>query len=394
MYVIGLMSGTSADGIDAALFDINGSPPNLSAQLVASYFLPYSAELRGRILKSCDIEHSRIDETTVLHFDLAATHATVVNKLIEYSGLNANQINLIGLHGQTVWHQVDAMGQVTATLQITEASVLAEQTGITTISNFRARDVALGGQGAPLTAYVDWLLLRHPDCWRAVQNIGGMGNVTFLPPLSNTSARPLAFDTGPGNALIDGAVEYISGGELIRDESGNIADTGQVGEEWLDELLEHPYLHRSPPKTTGRELFGRSLARSLVAAGRGRALTDEDIIATITMLTATSIVQAYRAFLPRFPDEIIVGGGGTHNDYLIRLMRGLAAPSTVLRHEDLGFDSDFKEAMVFAVLAYETWHGRIGTLPELTGARASAILGQITPGKNYTSLLEQTWTMQ
>jgi anhydro-N-acetylmuramic acid kinase len=288
--------------------------------------------------------------------------------------------------------RVEADGKVGATLQLTEAAILAERTGITTISNFRPRDVAAGGQGAPLTAYVDWLLLRHPTKWRAVQNIGGIGNVTFLPPLSDTRSKPLAFDTGPGNALIDSIIVQLSGGAQAFDRDAALAQRGRLDEDWLQELLAHPYYEIKPPKTTGRELFSKAMAAELVEEGQRRGNDDATILATVTALTAQSIVDAYEHFAPARVEEVILGGGGRHNPVMISLLQGLLPSTPVLTHEDVGMDSDNKEALVFAVLAHETWHARPSTLPALTGAEHPVVLGQITPGANYVDLIRRTWT--
>ena len=333
---------------------------------------------------------SRVDQIAALHVDLAEIFAECTLSLIHQAGLTAQQVDLIGSHGQTIWHNVLPSGQVNVSLQIVEAAVIAERTGITTISNFRARDIAAGGQGAPLTSYVDWLLLRHPTHWRAVQNIGGMGNVTFLPPLNNSTAQPVAFDTGPGNALLDIAVEQLTDSAATYDRDGVIARQGRVNEEWLDELLSHPYYARDYPKTTGRETFGTAAARTLVADAQRRGLASAEIIATLTALTASNIADAYERFAPAPIDEVILGGGGRHNPVMVEMLRQLLAPAAVITHEDIGMDSDFKEALVFALLAYESWHGRPATLPALTGARHPSILGQITPGSNYADLVRRT----
>ena len=270
-----------------------------------------------------------------------------------------------------------------------EAAVIAERARASPqLATFRARDIAAGGQGAPLTSYVDWLLLRHPTKWRAIQNIGGMGNVTFLPPLENTTTAPIAFDTGPGNALLDIAVSQLTDGRLNYDRDGEMAEQGRVNEEWLDALLAHPYYARDYPKTTGRETFGTAAALELVALAQSRGITDAEIIATLTALTATNIADAYKRFAPAEVDEVILGGGGRHNPVMVGMLRQLLAPATVMTHEDIGMDSDFKEALVFAISAYETWHNRPSTLPALTGARHPSILGQITPGANYVDLMQ------
>ena len=390
MIVVGLMSGTSADGVDVAICDIVGAPGNMNAVLLHGATFPYTPTMRRRILQCCDPVDSRVDQIAALNVDLAEVFADTALDLIRQAGMTPQQVDLIGSHGQTLWHNVTPSGEVSASLQVVEAAVLSERTGITTISNFRARDIAAGGQGAPLTSYVDWLLLRHPEHWRAVQNIGGMGNVTFLPPLNDGHSPPIAFDTGPGNALLDIAVTQISDGALNYDRDGKMARQGRVNEEWLDELLSHPYYARDYPKTTGRETFGTSAALQLLSQAQKRGLNGNEIIATLTALTATNIADAYKRFAPAYIHEVILGGGGRHNPVMVGLLRELLAPAMVMTHEDIGMDSDFKEALVFAILAYETWHSRPATLPALTGARKSTVLGQVTPGDNYAELIRRT----
>jgi len=393
MWIVGLMSGTSADGIDAALCEISGEPPSLTARFEQALMYPYPDGFQQRILDGCLPEHSRVDTLCQLNFDMGELFAKAALAVIEAAGKRPEDIDLIGSHGQTVWHMVQPDGQVSATLQISEASVIAERTGITTISNFRPRDIAAGGQGAPLTGYADWLLLRHPTEWRAIQNIGGMGNVTFLPPLSDTTSLPKAFDTGPGNALIDSAVSLLSNGKRAYDKDAEMARRGRIDEEWLQALLSHPYYRAQPPKTTGRELFGAAMARQLIDEAHAKGLDDDSILSTLTILTAQSIADAYRDYAPAPVTEVILGGGGRHNPLIVDMLMGLLAPAKVLTHEDLGLDSDNKEALVFALLAHETWHGRPGNYTPLTGARKSVVLGQITPGDNYGRLLQTTWCL-
>ena len=393
MLVIGLMSGTSADGVDVAIYEIMGMPGDLSAQLIVGRTFNYESKMRNRILECCDPEQSRVDEIADLNVDLAELFAKSALSVVSEAGLSTNDIDLIGSHGQTLWHNVLPSGQVSASLQIVESSVLAERTQTTTVSNFRARDIALGGQGAPLTSYVDWLLLRRPRHWRAIQNIGGMGNVTFLPPLESDNDKPIAFDTGPGNAMLDIAVNHFTGGDLTFDRDGQMARRGRINEEWLEQLLRHPYYARDYPKTTGRETFGTAAALELIAQAQARGLSDVEIIATLTALTATNIADSYQRFAPASIEEVILGGGGRRNPVMVSMLQELLAPTSVLTHEDIGLDSDFKEALVFAVLAYETWHGRTGSLPALTGASRAAVLGQITPGDNFQALLRKTYAV-
>jgi anhydro-N-acetylmuramic acid kinase len=381
MRIIGLMSGTSADGIDAALCEITGVPPRLEAKILKGLTLPYESETRERILAACNPKFSAVDELCRLNFDLARHFVRAIEALDE-------EADLIASHGQTVWHDVNAAGQVTSTLQLASAAVLAEETGITVINNFRERDVAAGGQGAPLTAYVDYLLLRHESHWRAIQNIGGMANVSFLPPLSMPNAPLLAFDTGVGNAWIDGVVSYYKQGSETYDKDGAYAAAGHVHGVILEALLDHEYYQRKPPKTTGRELFTLD---DLFTTLRLSKLKLRDAAATFTALTAQSIANAYRDFAPAPIGEVIVGGGGSRNPELMRQLSTLLAPIPLMTHEAIGIDSDYKEALVFAVLAYESWHNRPATLPSQTGAHHASVLGQITPGNNFAQLAKKTW---
>ncbi len=391
MRIIGLISGTSADGIDAALCEIDGAPPSLQTRIVASQGYPYPPELRARILANYEPALSSVDELCRIGTEIGECFADAALSLIEQAGLAPDSVDLIASHGQTVWHEVLPDGQVHSTLQVGSAAIITERTGITTISDLRSRDIAAGGQGAPLAGYVDWLLLRDPAKARAVQNIGGIGNVTFLPPLSDTNSQPIAFDTGPGNALIDDVLRLATDGNQTFDADGALARRGRIDRQWLHELLGHPYYERQPPKTTGRELFGSAMAADLLAEGRSRGRELADIVATLTALTAQSIADAYRRFAPYPIDEAILGGGGRRNPALVDMLREVLAPTTVLTQEDIGQDSDFKEALLCAVIGYETWHARAGNHPAVTGARHPAVLGQITPGENYVSLIRRTW---
>lgn len=390
MLIIGMISGTSADGIDTVLCEVSGAPPAVDARIVHAFTYPYAPEVRARVLAAIIPETSHVDEITRLNADVGEAFAAAALKLIGEAGLTPEQIDLIGSHGQTVWHDIRPDGSVYATLQLGEASIIAERTGITTISNFRTRDIAAGGQGAPMAAFVDWLLLRHPDHWRAMQNIGGIGNVTFLPPLSDTTSQPIAFDTGPGNCLIDSAMSALTDGARTYDHDGLLARNGTVQQDWLRELLAHPYYERRPPKTTGRELFSPAMAARLLDDGRKRGFSAPDIIATITALTTASIADQYRRFAPAPISEVIVAGGGSHNPTMLDMLSREVAPTPVITSESIGLSSDFKEGLIFALLAHETWHNRPDNLPTLTGASVRVVLGQITPGHNYAALLRKT----
>ena len=382
MRVVGLISGTSADAIEAVLCRIEGAPPRLEVEVIDGLSVPFPRDLQQRVHDAATVARSDVRAITLLDADLGEQFAAAALALISASGLSPDQVDLIGCHGQTIWHAVREDGSVASTLQIGNGSFVAERTGVTTINDLRSRDVAAGGQGAPIVAYVDWLMLRHASLSRAVQNLGGIGNVAFLPPTSDDATTPMAFDTGPANVLIDVIVTLLSDGRRSFDEDGAMAARGRVDESWIEKLLDHPYYRQAPPKTTGRELYSPAMGAALLVEGRARGLADDDIVATITAYSADSVIDQYRRFLPRTPDEVIVAGGGTRNPTLMaRLAAKLPRTTALLPLEDLGYASHQKEAIAIAVLANETWHGRPGTLPAFTGARHPVIMGSITPGR-------------
>lgn len=377
MIVIGLMSGTSADGTDVSLVELKGAPPALSWRLLHHTTIPHPPHLRNEILAATQPETGRVDRLCALNAALGEQFARATLAGMAEAGLKPTQVDLIGSHGQTVWHAPDDL--LPSTLQLGEAAIIAERTGLPVVSNFRTRDMAAGGQGAPLVPYIDVLLLTHPERVRAAQNIGGIGNVTFLPPTQQTQFDPLAFDTGPGNLLLDDAARRITQGDWSYDHDGELAAQRRIDEGLLAELLSHPYFHRPPPKSTGRELFNAAYADEVWAKATACNLAPEDVIATLTALTVQSITQAYRDFLPLMPDEIIVSGGGAENPTLMRLLAEAVAPASIIASDQLGLPSEAKEAIAFAILAYETWHVRPGNLPAATGAKHPVVLGQITP---------------
>ena len=365
--VVGLMSGTSADGIDAAIVDISAR----GAKLIAFRTYPYPASVRREVLALCDPAQSTVDRICHMNFVLGELFADAVLRLADDSGVPLASIDLIGSHGQTIHHLPAGrrFGRrlVRSTLQIAEPSVIAERTGITTVADFRPRDVAAGGQGAPLVPYADYVLFAHPRLSRVLCNIGGIANITSLPAACRLE-EVQAFDTGPGNMIMDALVAHLSGGRRQFDKDGRLARTGRVHADLLRELLRHPYLRRRPPKTTGREQFGATFAQKILRRGRRLRLSDADLVATATAFTAEAIARACR-MLPAQPDEMILCGGGARNPVLVRMLQAAVSPTRVLIMDDLGLDADAKEAVSFAILAAETIRGRCNNVPSATGAR-------------------------
>jgi anhydro-N-acetylmuramic acid kinase len=380
--VLGMISGTSVDGLDAAVVRIREAGETLVLRLLGYHEGAIDDGLRRRVHALFSPAQSRIDEVCEVNALLGEAFARAGAEAARRAGV---AVDLVASHGQTVWHQV-APGQARSTLQIGEPSVIAERLGATVVADFRPRDVAAGGEGAPLASYVDVLLFADERRARAVQNIGGIGNVTWV-PRGGRSEEALAFDTGPGNMLIDHATWRLTGGARRFDRDGALAAAGSVDERLLAELLAHPYLAQRPPKTTGRELFGAQFADPLIERAGQRGLRDADLIATLTAFTAHSIADQYRRFLPGRPDEIVIGGGGARNPVLMRMLRELVAPAPVLVHEEFGLPAEGREAIYFAVLGYQALHGRPNTAPRCTGAAHAVVMGKIVPGPNYRRLL-------
>jgi len=378
MIVIGLMSGTSADGVDAAVVRLQGTPPSLDWEVLGHTHRPLTLELRAELFACFTPETGSVDRLCRLNFALGKLFGATALDAIHEAGLSTNDIDLIGSHGQTLWHEPpkDEMG---STLQLGEPAIIVEMTGIPVVSNFRARDMAVGGQGAPLVPLTDWLLLSHPTRVRCAQNIGGIANVTYLPATDGSDRDDvIAFDTGPGNMLIDEAARLATNGEWNYDHDGELASQGRVDNLLLAEWLQEPYFQIKPPRTTGRELFGAQRAARYWSQAVRQGLKPNDIVATLTMFTARSIEHAYRTYLPSLPDEIIVSGGGAKNKTLMKMLAEQLEPVPVKTSDEFGLGIEAKEAVAFAVLAYETWHKRPGNLPSATGASRAVILGNIT----------------
>lgn len=397
MKVVGLMSGTSADGIDAVLAEIAGDVERPRMHQLAFLHTPWPPEERALIesLIACQGSTRALSRAGFL---LGKRFAEAALRVVDGAGLAAAEVDLVGCHGQTVWHEVVADGSVQSTLQIGEAAVIAEGTGLTTVADFRVADVAAGGQGAPLIPMFDRLFLQPEaatDGCRAVQNIGGIGNVTFLPP-GDSAAQPVAFDTGPGNALIDWAASQASGGRSALDKDGRMAAAGRCSDELVERWLSHPYYRKAPPKSTGRELFSGSLAMQYRQEADEAGLSAKDFVASLTELTAATIADSYRRYAPWAVSEVVVCGGGAHNPVLVerirvQLARRCGRRIPVSRYGELAGvpgAEDSKEALCFALLAWMTVQGATGNVAACTGAAGARVLGKITPGRNFRVLME------
>lgn len=378
MIVIGLMSGTSADGVDAAVVRLEGTPPTLACEVLGHSHRSFDPELRLELFACFRPETGSVDRLCRLNFALGRVFGVAALDAARQAGLSMAEIDLIGSHGQTLWHEPPVQDEPGSTLQLGEPAMIAEMTNVPVVSNFRTRDMAAGGQGAPLVPLVDWLLLSHPTQTRAAQNIGGIANVTYLPATSASQKDVMAFDTGPGNMLIDAAARLAMDGAWNYDHDGMLAAQGRVDESLLAEWLTEPFFHEKPPRTTGRERFGTQRLAEYWSQGSQRGLSPNDIIATLTALTARSIEHACRNFLPSFPDEVIVSGGGARNPTLMAMLAERLMPARLTTSEEYGLGIEAKEAVAFAVLAYETWHKRPGNIPIVTGASRPVVLGSVT----------------
>lgn len=369
---IGLMSGTSLDGISAGAVRFEERERGLHGELIAFHSTAYSSAQRDRLLAA--MSGATAAEYSALAFDLGTWLADAAIAVIADAGVSREDIRAIGSHGQTLWHDAPR-----STWQFGESAVIAERTGLDVVSDFRVADVAAGGQGAPLVPIADALLWSAPSHWRALQNIGGIGNVTVVPPGGVTDGVR-AFDTGPGMAVIDGVVRSLDP-SLPYDRDGRLAASGAPADAVVDELLAAPYFSAPPPKSTGRELFDARYIAQLVEKTRAArpGVTTGDVVAPATALTARSIADAYRRFLPEPIDEVLLSGGGAKNPVLARMIAQALPGVTVRRFDDVFFDGEAKEAVAFALLAKLFFEGRPGNLVAVTGARARRVLGKLTP---------------
>ncbi len=383
--VIGLMSGTSVDGVDAAVCSIEGhGRGRMKLRVLGSHSEPFEAPLRERILNLCNAGGGSTAELCELNFVIGEVFAHTAKNAAQAAELGLDQIDLIGSHGQTVAHfpPGGAHGGIRqgSTLQIGEAAVIAERTGVPVVSNFRPRDMAAGGQGAPLVPFADWLLFSSDIENRVALNIGGIANVTWM-PAGCSPDQVVAFDTGPGNMILDALAERISGGKLMYDHDGNLARQGRVNVEFLDALMSHPYFKRLPPKSTGREEFGGDFAASVFDQGTARGLSSFDILATATMLTVRSIAASIKGIAGAAKLQVLAAGGGVRNGHLMSMLSHELGGMGFFLSESFGIPMQLRECAAFAILARETMLGRPSNLPHATGARGSRVLGDITPGK-------------
>lgn len=389
MIVAGVMSGTSADGINVALVRIQGRGFRSRLELLADYEFPYPGDVRRAVLAAMNASSARVGDLARLNFALGELYADAVRTAQRRARL---ECELVGCHGQTLYHQGKSQAYlgrpIACTWQSGEGAVVAARLGVPVVSDFRPADMAAGGTGAPLVPYLDYVLFRHRRFGRVVQNLGGIGNLTAIPARA-AAEDVVAFDTGPGNMVIDAVTQHLF--QKALDRNGRLAAKGEPNQAVLRRLLRHPFFRQKPPKTAGREQFGREFVREVLSLSRRES--PHDVLATVTALTARSVgmaVQKYvlpldqaydpRARRPTSFREFVVSGGGTRNATLMRMIREELAPlkMRVRTSDELGVPSEAKEAVAFALLAYQTWRRMPSNLPSATGADRPAILGKVS----------------
>lgn len=379
--VIGMMSGTSADGVDAALCRIHGSGLDTRVELVSFVYVPFEDHVRERILALAGGNSGGSHELLMLSQLLGVLYRDACLELCKQAGIQPEEVDLIGSHGQTLWHvpvAEDYLGySLRGTLQMGDPSYMNEALGCPVISDFRVRDMAAGGLGAPLVPYSEFLLYRSNERHVGLQNIGGIGNLTVLPK-GGELTDTFAFDTGPGNMVMDAVVSRITGGAQRWDEGGALAAQGHVNSELLQFLMKDPYLSRPAPKTTGREVYGADYVNALMAEAQRLGVSDVDLLATTTRFTAECIRVAVDITSHIRPERLIIGGGGAQNGTLMQMIRECLPDVEVMRNEELGFDGDAKEAVAFAILANEYLFGNCGNVISATNASHPVVLGKMS----------------
>jgi anhydro-N-acetylmuramic acid kinase len=374
---VGLMSGTSADGVDAALVQLAGSGSGTKVETLAFVTVPFEDVLRRRVL---DVASARVDEVSSLHVAIGEASAAAVRQVADAANVPLDRIDFIASHGQTIFH--DPGGEPPSTFQIGDAAVIAERTGIPVIFDFRARDVAAGGSGAPLIPYVDHLLFADAERTRILINLGGIVNLTIVPPGAALD-DVIAFDVGPCNMLLDGLAEILL--DTSYDKDGEVSLAGKPFPGLVEDVMRHPYFAERPPKSTGRELFGERFVASCLAAARRRGLTMENTLASVADVVSASVAQALETLVPpryRRPDDLILSGGGVHNRAIWRGFEERFPGASIATSREFGLDPDAKEAVAFAMLGNETIDGRPSNVPGVTGASHPVVLGSFAPGRS------------
>ena len=387
MRVMGMMSGTSADGIDVALVRLEGAPPHLKTIFEHHYHAPMRGIVREMVLRLANGGSTTTGEISQLNFTLGQEFGEAAVAACKRWRVPISKIDLIGSHGQTIFHQAArtrflGLNGIASTMQVGEPSVIAAITELPVVADFRPMDIAVGGQGAPLVPFVDYLLYRSPHVGRVALNIGGIANVTVIPARAKQE-DVFAFDTGPGNMIIDAMVEAITDGREHYDRDAQIALAGKTHPGLLDRLLRERYFLNKPPKTAGREQFGQNYADRMLAWGKEQGVNSADLVRTATVFTALSIAGAFQRFiLPRARiRELIVAGGGTHNPLIMAQLSAALPGIEIFPSSNFGVPEDAKEAFAFAVLAYECWYGRPNNLRGATGAERSVVMGKIVRPK-------------
>jgi anhydro-N-acetylmuramic acid kinase len=389
MRIVGLISGTSVDGIDAAVIEVQGQGYDVAVELLAGITHPYPDVLQQAILQLCAGQPITMDALATLDDAIAHEFARAAQAVMSQVGA----VDLVASHGQTVYHRpaqtaaplhranAPAPTNLGYSLQLGRGAVLADALGLPTVSDFRRADIEAGGQGAPLVPMVDLCLLSQPDQYRCVQNIGGIGNVAYLPPWDRKTPsfppKVMGWDTGPGNSLIDIAVQEFSNGAQTYDCDGAWASQGTPSMDLVDQWLSHPYLTQWPPKSTGRELFGWDFFRQCQAQAQAYGLSQVDLVTSLTEFTAMSIARSYSDFLPVPPALVLVCGGGSYNPVLLERLQAHLGEIPVATTDQVGVSAAYKEAIAFALLGFWHWHGVPGNLPAVTGARSAVVLGQL-----------------